>query len=143
MPRDEDKTQIGIRLPAGLLRRIDANRHGKTRAEYCRELIEAGLDAQQHGLGPTSEARDEQFDSLREDLSETRQSAIRAEHLSEEAVAILRGFRGDFGTLFVGVLTKLGQVVREEHKRRFARRKAERFVKRILYSRKSDQEDPS
>ena len=43
MPRPPDKTQIGIRLPAEVIRHIDAKRQDSTRAEFCGHLIEAGL----------------------------------------------------------------------------------------------------
>jgi hypothetical protein len=45
MPQDNGKTQIGIRLPAALVRQIDRRRQHKTRAEYCRELIDSALTA--------------------------------------------------------------------------------------------------
>ena len=143
MPADTEKTQIGIRLPAQLLRLIDSKRHNKTRAEYCRELIEVGLATSDHDRGEASELLSQLMDAMQEQLSDIRQSAILAERDAETAVTEIKRLRTDFATAIVGVLTKIGQVVREEDQRKFSREKAERFVKRVLPSNTPDQaEEP-
>lgn len=132
MPADSQKIQIGIRLPAALVQRIDAGRQNKTRAEYCRDLIEAGLVATEHGADGLNEILVQSLDSLQKQILETRQSAILSERVGGKSLAEIKSLRDDLATLMVGVLTKIGQAVREEDQRQFAREKAEAFVKRVI-----------
>lgn len=140
MPADSDKTQIGIRLPAEVVRRIDAGRHNKTRSEYCRELIEAGLNGAERQDAGTMQMFVELIESLQHQVAETRESAIITERDAESAVTEIKLLRADFATAIVGILTKLGQVVREEDQRKFSREKAETFAKRVLLYGSSDNE---
>jgi hypothetical protein len=137
MPADNEKIQVGIRLPATLVRKIDVNRQGRTRAEYCRELIEIGLAADHHTQEGFGEFLCQAIESLQNQISEIRQSTILTERDAGESLAAMQRLREDFATAIVGVLTKLGQVVREEDQRRFAREKAEAFAQRVLLSKKS------
>jgi len=140
MPIKQDKTQIGIRLHADLVRQIDANRQNRTRAEYCRQLIEASLA----GIGGDQQAvldlLGEMIGAVQQELGQIRESAMIAERDSERAVTEIQRLRADFATALVGVLTKIGQAVREEDQRKFAREKAESFVSRVLLYDHSDQQ---
>ena len=141
MPADNEKTQIGIRLPAELVRLIDYRRQNRTRAEYCRELIESGLAAPEHQVDGPPEAFSQAVQSLQEQLSEVRQASILTEREAGEIRAEIRKLRVDLATVTTGVLTKIGQVVREEDQRKFAREKAEAFVKRVLLKHLGNQEE--
>lgn len=143
MPHPPDKTQIGIRLPAEAIRHIDAKRQNSTRAEFCRHLIEAGLAGIAGDQRAIFETVGEMIGSLQQELGEIRESAILAERDAERSLAEIARLRTDLATAVVGLLTKLGQVVREEDQRQFAREKAERFVKRVLLTDASDQERKS
>jgi hypothetical protein len=137
MPVDNQKIQIGIRLPAALVRKIDAQRQGRTRAEYCRDLIETGLAVGDHGQTGVSEFLCQAMESLQSQVSEIRKSAVLTERDVGEFLAAIQLLREDLATAIAGVLTKLGQVVREQDQRKFAREKAEAFAKRVLLSKKS------
>jgi hypothetical protein len=141
MPSDKEKIQVGIRLPTALVRKIDANRQGRTRAEYCRELIETGLAADGSAQNVASEFLCQAVESLQTQLSEIHQSTILTERNAGESLAAIERLREDFATAIVGVLTKIGQVVREEDQRRFARDKAETFAKRVLLSKRPHYEE--
>ena len=141
MPADTEKTQIGIRLPAQLLRLIDCKRHSKTRAEYCRELIETGLTATDDHRAGAAEILGQALESLQQQLVEIRDSSMLAERDAGRTRAEIRQLRVDLATAITGVLTKFGQVVREEDQRKFAREKAESFVKRVLLAQAGNQEE--
>ena len=141
MPADAERTQIGIRLPVELVRQIDARRQNKTRAEYCRALIEAGLAGADEDHRATLAAFGEMIEPVQRQVADTRESAIIAERGAEEALTEIRRLRVDFATAIVGVLTKIGQAVREEDKRKFAREKAETFARRVLLSKATDREE--
>jgi hypothetical protein len=141
MPADNEKIQVGIRLPATIVRKIDVQRQGRTRAEYCRELIETGLSADCHPQKGITEFLCQAVESLQSQISGIQQSVIVTERDAGEFLAAIERLREDLATSIAGVLTKLGQVVREEDQRRFAREKAETFVKRVLLSKKSNRKE--
>lgn len=142
MPSDTTKTQIGIRLPTELVRHIDSRRRNKTRAEYCRELIETGMAATDHQMGGTVDSLSQSLQSLQDQLSEIRQSSLLAEREGGKTHDEIRNLRFDLATAMVGILTKIGQVVREEDQRQFARDKAESFAKRVLLMPGGNREEP-
>jgi hypothetical protein len=138
MARENDKLQIGIRLYAALVRQIDQRRQQKTRAEYCRELIELALTADGHQAELGTETLARAIEALQEPLSRIQESSLVAERNGAESLAEMKDLRQDLATLAVGLLTKIGQAVRQEDQRIFAREKAERFVKETLFSLRSE-----
>jgi uncharacterized alpha-E superfamily protein len=132
MTSTSQKTQLGVRLPEQVVRAIDAARKNKSRAEYCRKLIETALEPAQSARRSTSQETREALESLEETLCEMRQSAMAAERDAGRALAEIQRLRLDFATAIVGVLTKIGQAVRKKDQRQFARTKAEDFVRRVL-----------
>jgi metal-responsive CopG/Arc/MetJ family transcriptional regulator len=140
MPSDIQKIQVGIRLPADLVRQIDAARQHNTRAEYCRQLIEAGMAATAPDAVQIEGSLARALQPIYQQLSELRQAAVLAERDSGKSVAQIKSLRNDLATAIVGVLVKIGQVVQEKDQRRFAREKAEQFVKRTLLDHAADGE---
>lgn len=141
MNTSSSKIQLGVRLPEQTVRKIDAARNHKPRAEYCRELIELALAGRQNTGGPAGEEIRDVLESCEVKLSDICQAVIVAERDAAKALAEIRALRSDFATALVGVLTKIGQVVREEDQRQFARQKAEDFVRRVLLSEETATED--
>jgi metal-responsive CopG/Arc/MetJ family transcriptional regulator len=141
MSSDDQKIQIGIRLPVAIVRKIDVLRGNKTRAEFCRESIEMNLANTDNAPSKNTEIVVETLDSLQEQSCRTYQSAILTQHDAAKTIVLIEHLHSSVATAVVGILTKLGQVVREEDQRKFAREKAEQFAKRIFYSEHPDQEE--
>ena len=96
-------------------------RRGRTRrAEYCRELIEAGLDPAHGKTATLVQSVADLVASLRDELSEIRRSTMVAERTAELSANELTRLRQDLATTVVGVLTKIGHVVADEDQRPFA-----------------------
>jgi hypothetical protein len=134
MPADSDKLQIGIRLSAKTVRAIDSVRGNKTRAEFCRELIEAGLLTTREPMSDEAmQAIMKSFLSVQEQTTKIHQAIVLAQHDASKSSDILDRLYPAVATGFVGVLTKIGQVVRQKDRQAFARASAEEFVKRIFY----------
>ena len=141
MSADAEKTQIGIRLPGSLVRKIDLLRGNKPRAEFCRECIEMHLTNDDILPSSDTDAIVESLDFLQEQICKTYQSAILAQRDSAKAISLIEHLHSSIATAIAGVLTKIGQAVREDDQRKFAREKAEKFVKRIFYPNDPDQEN--
>lgn len=135
------KTQLGVRLPTDVVEQIDAQRQNKTRAEYCRELIEAGVSTKHNPAATHVEAVSTLVTTIQDDVSEIRSSLLIAERNIELTVREIARLRQDMATAIVGVLTKIGQAVREEDQRPFARKKAEAFARQTLLANKQHTEE--
>ena len=135
------KIQLGLRLPETIVRQIDAARNTKPRAEFCRELIEQGLRGAESSQPRLTEEMSQTLESLGEQRSEIRRDVALAQRDAAQTLCEIRNLREDFATAIVGVLTKIGQVVRDEDRRPFARKEAEDFVTRVLLTRQSEVED--
>ena len=140
MSSDSDKLQIGIRLPADTVRKIDALRGNQSRAEFCRSLIERGLTDTDSASGEVLRNVNDSLDSMQEQLVKIHQSALLGQRDAGQAVALMERSYSTVATAFAGVLTKIGQAVREDDQRKFAREKAEQFMKRIFYPDTPNQE---
>jgi oligoribonuclease (3'-5' exoribonuclease) len=138
MPADSEKIQVGIRLPAELVRQIDVARQHNTRAEYCRQLIEAGMAATDANSAQIAESLDQALQPIHQQLAEVRQSLVLTERDSGQSVTEIKRLRHDLATAIAGVLVKIGQVVQDKDQRPFAREKAEAFVKRTLLNHTTD-----
>ncbi len=133
MPSEPERQQIGIRLSAETVRKIDAVRGGQTRAEFCRTLIENGLSDKNSATAEVVRNIQESLDSMQEQLLTIHQSATLSQRDASLSVALTERLHSAVATAIAGVLTKIGHVVREGDQREFARKKAEEFVARIFY----------
>lgn len=134
MNKPNHKIQLGVRLPSRIVERLDAQRQNKTRAEYCRELIEAGLDPAHGKTATLVQSIADLVASLRDELADIHRSTMVAERTTEVSANELKRLRQDLATAVVGVLTKIGHVVADEEQRPFARRKAEAFAKQAFFA---------
>jgi hypothetical protein len=141
MPNDVEKVQIGLRLPTKVVDEIDTRRLGTTRAQFCRNLIEKALAdlaasaaSAAQDAARTAEIVEMALEPLREQLTEISRSSILVQRDAATTSEAIRELRTDLATAVVGILTTIGQAVRQEDKRPFAQRKAEEFVRRVLLS---------
>jgi hypothetical protein len=141
MPADSEKQQIGIRLPAETVRAIDQLRGTRTRAEFCRELIEIGVTGTQSPSNELMQMIVESLAVLQDQSGKSYQATVLNHHDIGKTIEILEHFQSAMATAVVGVLTKIGQVVRQEDQRIFAREHAEQFVARIFYPDNSLEDD--
>ena len=141
MSSDSDKVQIGIRLSTDTVRKIDALRGNQSRAEFCLALIDRGLTDPDSASGEVLRNVNDSLDSMQEQLVKIHQSTLLGQRDAGQAVALIERLYSAEATAIVGVLTKIGQAVREEDQREFAREKAEQFAKRIFFPQHPDQEE--
>ena len=111
MSFDSDERQIGIRLPADTVRKIDALRGNQSRTEFCRGLIERGWTETDSASGEVLQNVNDSLDSMQEQLVKIHQSAVLGQRNAGQAVALMERSYSTLATAFTGILTKIGQAM--------------------------------